>query len=385
MPPKKRNHDEDYVVPSSYKKETKIPPPEPWEFPSFEPLSGVDMQDYGKPCLPDEIDATIPIDLFDALWTPEIVDLLVKSTNVNREANPPDKPDGWKDVTIHEMYGYLGIILWGNLWKTREMRLLWVTDNEKAPLHTPVRKCMSRRRWEQIERHIHVTTPPPDGVKQSPFQKISQLSSLLQANFTSYYTPGTHLAVDECIQRFLGRSPATVNIPTKPIPEGYKVWVLAHHGYVLNWLWHHKGEKHGPIDLDVKWLAEGFSKTEAVVLTLVSRLPNEGKGCVIYLDNLFTTARLLRTLREIGVGAAGTARTSKTAREEWDEKQAQKQAGQEGKSKENTNNNASQSSQTVASDSQTLQSSQTFTSDSQTLQSFQSTQQPPESAVSLNP
>ena len=47
------------------------------------------------------------------------------------------------------------------------------------------------------------------------------------------------------------------------------------------------------------------------------------------MDNLFTTARLLRALRELGVAAAGTVRTSRTAREDWE-------AVQEGKSKEDT-------------------------------------------------
>ena len=41
---------------------------------------------------------------------------------------------------------------------------------------------------------------------------------------------------------------------------------------------------------------------------------------VIWLDNLFTSARLLRQLKQEGFGAAGTVRTSKTAREKIEEK-----------------------------------------------------------------
>jgi len=70
---------------------------------------------------------------------------------------------------------------------------------------------------------------------------------MLQTNFSKYYSPGAYLAVDECIQRFLGRSAAIVKIPSKLIPEGFKVWVIAHHGYVLNWLWYYKGDKHGQL------------------------------------------------------------------------------------------------------------------------------------------
>ena len=40
------------------------------------------------------------------------------------------------------------------------------------------------------------------------------------------------------------------------------------------------------------------------------------KTHMIWLDNLFTSAKLLSQLRKDGYGAAGTVRTSKTAREE---------------------------------------------------------------------
>jgi hypothetical protein len=40
----------------------------------------------------------------------------------------------------------------------------------------------------------------------------------------------------------------------------------------------------------------------------------------IWLDNLFTSARLLEVLRELGIGGAGTVRTTKTKREEKEEK-----------------------------------------------------------------
>jgi hypothetical protein len=44
---------------------------------------------------------------------------------------------------------------------------------------------------------------------------------------------------------------------------------------------------------------------------------------IIWLDNLFTSVKLLHQLRKEGIGAAGTARTSKTRQEvinDWDKK-----------------------------------------------------------------
>ena len=46
------------------------------------------------------------------------------------------------------------------------------------------------------------------------------------------------------------------------------------------------------------------------------RMENQGLGHTVWLDNLFTSARLLKRLRDLGIGGAGTVRTTKTKREE---------------------------------------------------------------------
>jgi hypothetical protein len=45
-------------------------------------------------------------------------------------------------------------------------------------------------------------------------------------------------------------------------------------------------------------------------------MENQGFGYTVWLDNLFTSARLLKRLRDFGIGGAGTVRTTKTKREE---------------------------------------------------------------------
>ena len=97
--------------------------------------------------------------------------------------------------------------------------------------------------------------------------------------------------------------------------------VLANAGYVLDWLYHAKGENKGPVDLNIQYTKEwGFSKTEAVVMDL---LQQEGIADdyrhVVWLDNLFTGTRLLSKLAELGFGGAGTVRVSKTKREAIEE------------------------------------------------------------------
>ncbi len=116
------------------------------------------------------------------------------------------------------------------------------------------------------------------------------------------------MAVDEVMQRFKGRSHDTLTILTKPTPEGYKIWVIADEGYVLVWTYHQRGKR----PLDVKVPKElGSNKTATVVVDLLDRLSKQpGYAYGVFLDNLFTSHKLLLYLRKRGYGVTETARSN---------------------------------------------------------------------------
>ena len=118
------------------------------------------------------------------------------------------------------------------------------------------------------------------------------------------------------------RADETVNISSKPVSEGFKIWVLVNSGYVLDWLYHVKGDKKGIVDLNPIYTKDwGLSKTQAVVFDLVQQERiSDDYNHIIWTDNLFTSVRFCSKLGELGFGAAGTVRTTKTKREEQEEK-----------------------------------------------------------------
>jgi len=136
------------------------------------------------------------------------------------------------------------------------------------------------------------------------------LSSWVQAQFLKYWIPGRDLAIDECMIRFTGRSHDIMTIPSKPIPTGYKVWAVAQKGYILSWLWHSKGT--GPRGIGKVPCALGCNKTAATVPHLLGLLPKRTTESpyIVWLDNLFSSTKLFRYLRQLGYGATGTARTN---------------------------------------------------------------------------
>jgi len=342
---KGRSNDHDFVPPTQYiSSRTKQPRPSLLSqlelIPKFEAMELEDAK--GSPQNLHMIDSSSPEDLFSLFFTNLVLDRIVRCTNLNAErvrldpvATRAKNIRGhdslnqlpWKAVTSSELLAYLGILIYMGIHVEPHINDYWNT-REDCPVHQPVRKAMSRHRWQQIDRYLHIWDPALDQIferpddKLRPHEKVDPLWKLLSSSFQRYWKPGRDVAIDECIEGFTGRTSDTVNIPTKPTPIGFKIWTLADSGYVIDLLWHVKGDgkDQGPQGLRTTWEEQGFSRTQAVVLELMTRMPNEGKGHAVWLDNLFTSSKLLTTLRNYGIGAAGTVRTGRTKREENEER-----------------------------------------------------------------
>lgn len=250
------------------------------------------------------------IGLWKLFFSDEILQAIVDHTNEYAEQQItllPPRHRSWKSLNLPEFHAFLAVQIYMGLHCESDVEDYWNTNPVDGPLHLEVTKHIALGRFQQIDRFLHVSPPCPPGQRQSAFEKVEPLSTYLLARCKQLYTPHTHLAVDEVMVRFTGRSYATVKLPNMPIPEGYKIWVIAADGYIIQWLYHTK-EKHG---LDPQWGLEpyNFSKTEAVVLTLAQRFKQTGDfSYVIWLDNLFTSSRLLLQLKAEGYGAGGTVR-----------------------------------------------------------------------------
>ena len=330
MPSNRARIDADLVQKTQYNvppnKTAKIPPPKPWPLPNFEPLLIDDWHDHGSPNVPFGTDIHDPFKLFSLFFTDELMDKLVEWTNKHTELYPPDEEHAraWQPTCKQELYAYLGVLIHMGITIESSIEDYWKDLDTYGTEHI-VKQYIGVVRFQQLDRHFRASPPWPksDTTPKTTFTRIDELAEYIRLTCRKLYTPGTHLAVDETIQRFMGRAPEIVNIPSKPTLEGFKIWVLANEGYILDFIWHAKGNIKGPVDLDQSFIEEGFSKTQAVVLDLLLQndaeinerlyLPNKH---VVWLDNLFTSIKLLTKLRGLGIGAAGTVRTTKTQREE---------------------------------------------------------------------
>ena len=73
---KRTSNNADLVQPKQYviskNKRAKIPPPEPWPLPEFDPLP-IDPPTNGALNLPPYIDPTNPLALFKLIWTDDLL------------------------------------------------------------------------------------------------------------------------------------------------------------------------------------------------------------------------------------------------------------------------------------------------------------------------
>ena len=253
--PKRVSDDIDHVPIEPPAKKLKKHPPKQWLLPKFKPQAITGALTYGYGSLPKNASHDDPYSIFCLFFTKDILQIIANHTNEYAELyNSPVTPYSrvWHPTTAKELKAFIGTYIWMGVHPETAIEDFWNTNPELGPIHEAVTKHISRNRWQQIDRFLHISKPvaPETTPRPITFENLEPLNEHLRMSFKKYWTAGTHLAVDETIQRFMGRSKETVNIPTKPEPEGFKIWVLANSGYVLNWLYHAKGDSNGPVDLD---------------------------------------------------------------------------------------------------------------------------------------
>jgi hypothetical protein len=192
-------------------------------------------------------------------------------------------------------------------------------------------KFMPYWKFQLIHRHLrpfdHTKIDETD-VEHLPkvFQGVEEWSGNIQAVSAELFRPGSNLAVDECMVRYTGKCDTKTTVKGKPDPVGFKIWVIAQQGFFLQWLWHIRDATYGTVGIDHppkksstrsrakvvgKELATeekpvALNPTQAVVIALANLLPKATYH--VFIDNLFSSSGLFRSLRNHGHGATGTAR-----------------------------------------------------------------------------
>jgi hypothetical protein len=178
-----------------------------------------------------------PIEAFRLFITHEIVDIIVANTNSyadnHREAATPSEVRSrlWHPTTNPEVWRYFGCLFYMGLHIEKERADYW-KDSHKLGQY------MGRERFEQIHRYFTIRDGSlyPRKKDEDFTWHLEPVATKMRLSFQQNWLPGSHLAIDESMIPYRGKSDHTVKMKNKPISEGYKVWILGDHGYVWYFL-----------------------------------------------------------------------------------------------------------------------------------------------------
>ncbi|RFU29044.1 hypothetical protein B7463_g7284, partial [Scytalidium lignicola] len=284
---------------------------------SFDPFS---PEEYRRPrtkLSKDFPKAATPLDFFSLYFTRAILQIITRNTN--RYANAryhhqkefPHERD-WIPLFLEELYVFLGCVVYMGVHKEPNVELYWSTGTYNPQHILPVH--MSLVRFQQIHRFLHISDATGDvlagrtgltGISNPNndiwWYKLEPLASSLRQSFMQYYEPSSTMSVDELMVRCFGRSIHTYKMPSKPISQGYKLFGVADHGYLYNFIWSSKAQS----IIEVFWKPE-LTKTGSLVRELALSLLRH--HITIYMDNYFSSIPLFEKLRKCQFRAVGTTR-----------------------------------------------------------------------------
>jgi len=141
------------------------------------------------------------------LFFAEIITLLVVETNRYYDQflqNSDDRPSAQREVTEAEMFAFLVLTLQMGHTVQGRLRDYWTKMEQFC---TPFYgQTMARARYFHILRFLHFTDNR-SGVdrKDDRLWKLRDLFEIIRTNFSKFYNPSEHLAIDEVIVKFKGR------------------------------------------------------------------------------------------------------------------------------------------------------------------------------------
>ncbi|XP_063924603.1 piggyBac transposable element-derived protein 4-like [Zophobas morio] len=242
-----------------------------------------------------------PLKIFQQFITEDFIQHLVFQTNLYAEQEKIATGKNYISTTMIEIKTFLGINLLMGIKRSPSYKDYW----SSAPdLNDPfISRLIALKRFSWLLSHLHVNDNSVMPGRSSPnFDKLYKLRpmiDLLSTNFEKHFFPNQHIAADESMIKFKGRSSLKQFMPKKPIKRGYKMWMLADKtGYCLKF------------DLYTgKTDSQEKSLSSRVIKQLTSHL--QGKNHLLYFDNFFNSVPLLEELKKQRIHAVGTVNISR--------------------------------------------------------------------------
>ena len=285
------------------KNESKVNPPEPptsWQKRDLESKTLTDPPQEQR--FNSSEDAT-PFGIFNAFFDDDVINFIVEMTNLYARR---DKNMSSFITCNAEIRMFIGILLASGSSPRNRMRFYW--SSNKFVNQAGISECMSGKRFLELLKVFHLC----DNSKLDENDRMSKVRpfyDMMNAKCLKLRPNSPNLSVDEAMLPYFGRNRCKQRMQNKPVRVGYKMWVLAEEsGYVVGFDPYQGAKIAGPQRSTPKTWGLG----ECVVLELVEKLP---KGSYhVFMDNFFTSVRLLTFLDRNNIKASGTLRQNRISK-----------------------------------------------------------------------
>lgn len=254
-----------------------------------------------------------PLYYFDALFSSEMYDIIIKKTNEKLATLRPKYKNCKKielcDVDETEIRAFLGLLLYSSIFKSNneDVRSLFATNGKGRPIF---RAVMSQKRFLTIMAAIRFDNfgDREERKKENPAAAIQEIFDIFVNNARNAYKVGANVCVDEMLVGFRGRCRFKMYIPSKPEKYGIKIQCVtdARTGYLHN-AYIYAGKDTDGISLSKE--ERTLSKPTQAVIRLVKHLYNTNRN--VTCDNWYSSIELAAHLKKNNLTFVGTLRKNK--------------------------------------------------------------------------
>ena len=176
------------------------------------------------PTSPLAPDATAA-DFFMQFFNENLLDHIVRQTNLYAEQNPPSDRYRWYDVCLSELKAFLGVIIGMGIKRPPAIFDYW---SSHPILGTPeLVKGFPLNRFKHLLSHLHfndnTTALPREDPAHDKLHKIRPVLDAMVDKCLKLYAPHQENFIHEAMVGFKGRSALKQYMPLKPTKRGFKI------------------------------------------------------------------------------------------------------------------------------------------------------------------
>ncbi|KAK3259111.1 hypothetical protein CYMTET_31882 [Cymbomonas tetramitiformis] len=250
-----------------------------------------------------------PIDYFDMFLTPDFRRVtLLQNSNANMWKNKSAR-----DIyplapafTSDEMDKFIGVHIRNGLSPVPDIRLHWTNPAKSFVYGDDRMNVIFPRgvdRFKELKGFFHISDPYAKASDKEPFLKVQDIVDHVMHNSRRNWVLGENVSLDEIDIGFQGRSSLKDKIKYKGEGDGFLMDAIAEGGYFF--VGHFR---HSPCPVVEKEASPLHNRCLYLIDLINEVCPQEWN--VVWMDNLFTSAKFLTWLAQRKKFGAGVCRTS---------------------------------------------------------------------------